>query len=284
MNKTKVLLIDLSNMIMRCLFSQMPSPTEKKFDMFKAVFFSSFFKTIAEHSPNMVICCIDGSSWRKDIYSGYKGDRQAKRDQSIVDFDAFFDVWGKLLSKMKEVFAETNIKFLEVEKTEADDQIATIVKYHPEWEITNVSTDRDFYQLFRYPHYHQWNPIKGEFMSTLNPENDLLIKIICGDKSDSIKGIKKGVGEKTALKIINNDLQAWLDENQLNEAFQLNTQLVSFESIPTIYVDTINEKVKQFTLLEQPSAKAFSNFAYNCGINMVSLNCNEYIEILKSIK
>jgi 5'-3' exonuclease len=226
----KILTLDISNMIMRCLFAQTPGPEEKEFMLFKATFFSSFFKAISEINPNRVFCCIDGSSWRKDIFEGYKASRAAKRSASIVNFDAFFAVWSDLLERLKVAFEGTNIYFVDVPKTEADDQISVIVKSHPEWECYNISSDRDFMQLFVCANYHQYDAIKKQYLSTLNPETDLLVKIITGDKSDDIPGIKKGVGIKTAEKIVNSgELDKWLEENQLTEKFMLNSKLISFE-------------------------------------------------------
>jgi len=40
--------------------------------------------------------------------------------------------------------------------------------------------------------------------STCNPQHDLMLKIICGDKSDCIPGCFKRCGVKTAMKYILN--------------------------------------------------------------------------------
>jgi 5'-3' exonuclease len=281
----KILTLDISNMIMRCLFAQTPGPEEKEFLLFKATFFSSFFKAISEINPNRVFCCIDGTSWRKDIYEGYKASRAAKRSASIVNFDKFFEVWGNLLERMKKAFEGTNIYFVDVPRTEADDQIAVITKYHPQWECYNVSSDRDFMQLFVYPNYHQFDAIKKEYLGTLNPETDLLVKIITGDKSDDIPGIKRGTGVKTAEKIVNSgELDKWLDENNLNEQFLLNSKLISFENIPTEYVEAINRVVDSFEYNPEPRAKKFNEFSNNSGIGLLVTNIIEYTNIIKSIK
>lgn len=281
----KVLTLDISNMIMRCLFAQTPGPEEKEFMLFKATFFSSFFKAISEINPNRVFCCIDGSSWRKDIFEGYKASRAAKRSASIVNFDAFFAVWSDLLERLKVAFEGTNIYFVDVPKTEADDQISVIVKSHPEWECYNISSDRDFMQLFVCPNYHQYDAIKKQYLSTLNPETDLLVKIITGDKSDDIPGIKKGVGIKTAEKIVNSgELDKWLEENQLNEKFMLNSKLISFENIPTEYTEAIKRVVNSFEYVPEPRAKKFNEFAMNSGISLLMVNLIEYTNIIKNIK
>ena len=281
----KILTLDISNMIMRCLFAQTPGPEEKEFMLFKATFFSSFFKAISEINPNRVFCCIDGSSWRKDIFEGYKASRAAKRSASIVNFDAFFAVWSDLLERLKVAFEGTNIYFVDVPKTEADDQISVIVKSHPEWECYNVSSDRDFMQLFVCANYHQYDAIKKQYLSTLNPETDLLVKIITGDKSDDIPGIKKGVGIKTAEKIVNSgELDKWLEENQLTEKFMLNSKLISFENIPTEYTEAIKRVVNSFEYVPEPRAKKFNEFAMNSGISLLMVNLIEYTNIIKNIK
>jgi 5'-3' exonuclease len=281
----KILTLDISNMIMRCLFAQTPGPEEKEFMLFKATFFSSFFKAISEINPNRVFCCIDGSSWRKDIFEGYKASRAAKRSASIVNFDAFFAVWSDLLERLKVAFEGTNIYFVDVPKTEADDQISVIVKSHPEWECYNISSDRDFMQLFVCANYHQYDAIKKQYLSTLNPETDLLVKIITGDKSDDIPGIKKGVGIKTAEKIVNSgELDKWLEENQLTEKFMLNSKLISFENIPTEYTEAIKRVVNSFEYVPEPRAKKFNEFAMNSGISLLMVNLIEYTNIIKNIK
>ena len=281
----KILTLDISNMIMRCLFAQTPGPEEKEFMLFKATFFSSFFKAISEINPNRVFCCIDGSSWRKDIFEGYKASRAAKRSASIVNFDAFFAVWSDLLERLKVAFEGTNIYFVDVPKTEADDQISVIVKSHPEWECYNFSSDRDFMQLFVCANYHQYDAIKKQYLSTLNPETDLLVKIITGDKSDDIPGIKKGVGIKTAEKIVNSgELDKWLEENQLTEKFMLNSKLISFENIPTEYTEAIKRVVNSFEYVPEPRAKKFNEFAMNSGISLLMVNLIEYTNIIKNIK
>ena len=140
-------------------------------------------------------------------------------------------------------------------------------------------------QLFVYPNYHQFDAIKKEYLGTLNPETDLLVKIITGDKSDDIPGIKRGTGVKTAEKIVNSgELDKWLDENNLNEQFLLNSKLISFENIPTEYVEAINRVVDSFEYNPEPRAKKFNEFANNSGIGLLVTNIIEYTNIIKSIK
>jgi 5'-3' exonuclease len=91
---------------------------------------------------------------------------------------------------------------------EGDDLIANYVKN--KWKnerIVIVSGDRDLTQLIN-DEVCQYIPSLKKFISPKNSveelgvthENTLLKKIICGDSSDNIKGIK-GLGEQTLLKL-----------------------------------------------------------------------------------
>jgi 5'-3' exonuclease len=69
-----------------------------------------------------------------------------------------------------------------------------------------MSTDRDMTQLIS-DSVVIWNPSKDDFVTTKNSvqalgithENIVLEKILCGDVSDNIKGVK-GLGEQTLIK------------------------------------------------------------------------------------
>lgn len=274
----------MSNFIMRALYSNKPDPLDKKFDLFKAVFFSTFFKTLNDNPANLVLCCLDSESWRKSIYPEYKSGRAAKRAQSVIDFTEFFKVWENLVTQLIDVFSDTNIKFIKVDHAECDDIIGVVTKYHQDWDITNVSSDKDFYQLMKYKNYKQFDPIKKSFITSLNPETELLVKIIVGDSGDSISGLQRGVGVKTAEKIINTDLQGWLEKNELTEKFNLNTQLISFDAVPLEHVTAINEKVNEISYIEQPSARKFAMFTANSGIGTLSVNQTDFMSIIQNIK
>lgn len=225
-----VLLFDLSNLMMRCLFAQTPGPEEKKFTMFKQTFLTSFMKVIKDNKPDKIIVVEDSESWRKEIYPQYKADRKAKREKSVVNFDAFFPVAAKFFASLSKAFR--NIQFIRLPRCEADDIIASIVKNKPEWNIVNISSDTDFHQLYVYKNYRQYDGLKREFIECLNPEQELLLKIIRGDTTDFIPSLKKGIRTKTLISIINEDLDAWLKEENLTEQFDRNMKLISFACIP----------------------------------------------------
>lgn len=276
----KILIFDTSNLMMRSLFASNPSPIEKTFDMFKLTFLASLMKTIKENEPDRVIMVQDSESWRKDIYPDYKATRAAKREASVVNFTVFFPVAEEFLKQLEQCFK--NIQFIRIPKAEADDIIATLVKNLSNDNIINVSSDKDFYQLFKYKNYSQYDGIKHQFIQVLNPENELLLKIILGDKGDNIPSLKRGVGPKKAQAIIDEDLDLWLTTEGLHERFNENNQLISFECIPNDLTLAIMKSVNTFER-GQFDAKQYFKFINKSGLAELMDKLTEYSEIIKGL-
>lgn len=277
----KVLIFDISNLMMRCLFAQKVDPAEKRFDLFKLTFLGSFTKALKQHTPDRVIWVEDSESWRKELCSDYKANRAAKREQSVVNFDVFFPVATEFFESLHKCFK--NIPFIRVPKAEADDCIATIVKNKPEWNIINISSDKDFYQLFKYPNYAQYDAVKHEFVQCLNPEQALLVKIITGDKSDNIAGLKRGIGPAKALKIINEDLDKWIADEKLQEKYELNTKLISFNCIPKEIELDIMKALDSFEYQEFDT-KAYFKFVQMNGLVELMDTIQEFTNLVKGLK
>lgn len=276
----KVMLFDTSNLMMRSLYANKPSPTENKFDLVKLTFIGSMIKEIKSHQPDKVIMVEDSESWRKEIYPAYKATREAKRAADAINFTAFYSEMNKFFEKLS--ICCKNIQFLKVPKAEADDCIAVIVKNKPDWNIINVSSDKDFYQLFKYSNYSQWDGVNKKFIEVLDPEQALQVKIITGDKGDNIPALKYRVGVATAIKILNEDLDAWLKKEQLDERYKQNTQLISFDAIPNEIELSIINTVNDFKVEAFDNRKYF-NFVSNSGLAELVERFTEYSETLKKL-
>lgn len=105
------------------------------------------------------------------------------------------------------------VDFIEAQGHEADDYIASLCScYKDKYNITIVSTDRDFLQLvdekvFVYSPRGKlsilFTPDKVKEKFNINPSQIIDYKILVGDNSDNISGVKS-IGPKTAVKILNN--------------------------------------------------------------------------------
>ena len=125
------------------------------------------------------------------------------------------------LKKQKEIIErileELCVRQQEFDDVEGDDIIAYYVKNRKENEkIVIMSSDRDITQLIS-DDVAVWNPRMDKLIKKedtvkdlgMTHENIVLEKILCGDVSDNIKGVK-GLGEQTLIKyfpeIVNNKI------------------------------------------------------------------------------
>ena len=128
---------------------------------------------------------------------------------------------------IKSILEELCIRQYEYENTEGDDIIAYYTKHKKENEkVVVVSSDKDLTQLIS-DTVIIYNPRLRDFVTKDNSvekigithENVVLEKILCGDASDNIKGVK-GMGETTLLKLFPNlktkksDLRAVIERSK----------------------------------------------------------------------
>ena len=111
-------------------------------------------------------------------------------------------------SLIQDILENLYIRQFIYDDVEGDDLIAYYVQHKkPNERVVIVSGDRDLTQLIN-DEVCQYIPTMKKFISPKNSveelgmthENTLVKKIICGDTSDNIKGIK-GMGEQTLVKL-----------------------------------------------------------------------------------
>lgn len=140
---------------------------------------------------------------RYDIYKPYKSGRGKDYENGTQPIDESELVQRKLVW---DYLNEMYVRQLKHEVIESDDFIAYYcLNKLPNERITIASTDRDYCQLISNEIRIYFLDLKvyvdsSNFSSYFcyHKDNSLLIKTVCGDDSDSIKGIK-GVKDKTLL-------------------------------------------------------------------------------------
>ena len=139
---------------------------------------------------------------RRKIYENYKI-RKKSNFKDKEHQNSFYSQKQRLQQYLEEIF----IRQTSFDNYEADDAIAFYCKNVKKENITILTNDRDLLQLISSKvNVRLFNRdeliVKGEkikYEGFLIPiENIKLLKIICGDSSDGIKGIK-GVGVKTVI-------------------------------------------------------------------------------------
>jgi len=217
--KTRTLLVDSSYLLKRSFHGAKDTYTSK-FGHIGGLysFLTTVRKLIKEHMINKVVLVWDGEGggiMRHRIDRDYKANRKTKEWHKKIEMTAaeIRRETAKEESIMKQrkriqAYAEQlYLRQIEVDDVEADDIIAAYCQqYNNKEEIFLYSNDRDFAQLLDlnitiiFPNIDQ--PVtKASYMMHFNHHysNALVMKIICGDTADNIKGIK-GMGEDTLLK------------------------------------------------------------------------------------
>ncbi|PTI10087.1 flap endonuclease [Staphylococcus xylosus] len=169
-------------------------------------FIRHVFTAINEIQPTHVAVCWDmgKSTFRNDMFDGYKQNRPAPPDELIPQFDY-----------VKEVSNQFGFVNIGVQNFEADDVIGTLAEaYSEQNQVYIVTGDRDILQCIN-PNVEIWLTKKGfniynrytlnRFQSeySLNPSQLVDVKAFMGDTADGYSGVK-GIGEKTAIKLIQN--------------------------------------------------------------------------------
>ena len=143
---------------------------------------------------------LSAPTFRHKLYKDYKGTRKKMPDELRPQ-----------IQLAKEMLRLMNIKTIEKEGLEADDLIGIISKNYDHKTII-ITGDKDAYQLIDdktevwltrrgISEIDLFNKEKVFEEYELNPKQFIDVKALMGDSSDNIPGIK-GVGEKTALKLI----------------------------------------------------------------------------------
>lgn len=247
------IIIDLANVFFRARHA-IKGDTDIKLGMAFHITFNAMRKAWRDFNGDHVIFCLEGRSWRKDIYKPYKAQRAEQRAAATVaeqDADEIF--WEAFATFADFIQNKTNCTVLQHENLEADDLIAGWIQNHPDDNHVIISTDSDFYQLIA-PNVKQYNGItevtithEGYFdkknkhvidkktklpKEAPNPQWLLFEKCMRGDTSDNIfsafpgvrtKGTKNKVGLIEAFSDKNTKgfawnnlmLQRWVDHNKI---------------------------------------------------------------------
>jgi 5'-3' exonuclease len=217
MTKTYAL-IDTANTFFRARHvASRNSTPEEKIGMALHLTLASVNQAVRKYSIDHVVFCLEGRSFRKDLYAPYKRNRivdaMSVTEEEAEESKLFWETYEKFTTYIKE---KTNVSVLRHERAEADDMIARFIHLHPEDNHYIISTDTDYNQLIT-DRVKQFNGVTGE-LATLegyfkesgkpvldkekkpklleDPEYGLFKKIIRGDSGDNVFSAFPGCREK----------------------------------------------------------------------------------------
>ena len=223
---------------------------------------------------DIVIACDNRKYWRRELFPHYKAGRKKDRDSSPFDWVAIY----KALNQIKDEIAEHfPYPVIEIDTTEADDIIASLVFWSQENELVMegvseepqpiliLSGDHDFMQLQRYPNVKQYSPIHRKWVK-LNgtPDQVVMEHVITGDKGDGVPnflsdddtfvkegGRQKPIRKKDLAEWRNRSISDWKDTPHW-EKIKRNFDLVDLRRIPeTLQSACINSYCTQRNLRDK---------------------------------
>jgi 5'-3' exonuclease len=180
-------LIDTANTFFRArhIASRNSDPWEKV-GMALHLSLSSVNQVVRKFGIDHVIFCLEGRSFRKELYKPYKANRKldesAMTEAEVEENKMFWETYDMVTTFLRE---KTNVSVLRHERAEADDMIARFIHLHPNDKHYIISSDTDFVQLIN-ENVYQYNGIANQFI-TLDGYHDDKGRLIVDKKTKETK-------------------------------------------------------------------------------------------------
>ena len=254
-----MILIDLNQVMISNLMAQnrgnlseLPSKDAVRHSILNTI--RAFNVKFKDEYGEMILCGDAAEPWRRDIFPHYKHQRRKGRVESQIDWDGLF----KIMSEIREEFVtKLPYKVLHIEKCEADDIIATLVKQQTEDLYLIISGDKDFIQLQHYGNVYQFSPLLKSFIGEQEDATVFLREqIIKGDRSDGVPNILSDdeifLRDERQKPINKKRLEEWSNiENiplgsETRKYYERNKRLIDLSMIPENISESIINRYKDY--------------------------------------
>lgn len=267
-----MILLDLSNVFYRCLFSleklnneipnYQPSLNELKSSMLNEI--NNINEKFTIDWGRLMICCDGKGNWRYGFFKEYKQKRTENKVSDTRDWDSLRRMFDEIKQDIK-----NNSKWpvLEVNDLEADDIIALIVKYSKD-KLLIVSNDKDLNQLVE-GNTKQFSLMNNDYVT--KEHHPLTEAILTGDSGDGVPNIFSDDDhyvkeDKIRAKPVTKSMKEYFQDKILNEASLI------------VYINEINEKSKDKLDLD----KIIHNYQRNKLMIDLSMIPSKYDELFKT--
>jgi hypothetical protein len=146
---SKYIIVDTANLFYRCRHAVQGDAYSKAGLALHAVF-RSIRKLWREYKADHVVFCLEGHSWRYEVYPKYKSARKVQRQLANLkaadqeEDQVFRETFEELIKFLRE---KTNATVLHSDGVEGDDWVARFIQIHPDDDHLLVSGDTDFIQM-----------------------------------------------------------------------------------------------------------------------------------------
>jgi hypothetical protein len=227
----------------------------------------------------LILCCDDRKSWRKELFPNYKASRKKTRSAAPIDWENLYECLNQLKEELIEWFP---YKVLQAEKAEADDIIAVLVGLANERTLI-LSSDKDFIQLHHF-NVRQYSPIQKKFVEG-DAKWSLHEKLVKGDVGDGVPNIMSDdnvfIDEGRRQKpITKKKVDAWYDldpdmycDAEMLRNYNRNKQLIDLGEVPESIRINIT---KQFEKAVVGDRKRLLTYFINHRLKNLTENLSEF--------
>ena len=314
------LLVDTQNMFFRARHvAQRGASLDEKIGLAFHIMFNSVKKANNMFNGDHVVFCLEGRSWRKDVYEPYKKNRKVVLDKRSPREQEEDQYWWEAYDDFLDFLVEqTNSSAIRSSVAEADDVIALWIEAHKDSKNVIVSTDSDFYQLIS-PTVSLYNGMTNQIVTANgfydekdnpvidkktnqpkgapDPEWLLFEKCIRGDSSDNVftafpkvrkTKIKEAFDDRHNQGFVWNNfmLSKWTDHNGndmvVKDCYERNKQLVDLSQQPDeVRTNILTEIVRaqNSKSIEQVGVR-FMKFCNKYSLEKLAQNPTEHAKYL----
>ena len=227
----------------------------------------------------LILCCDDRKSWRKELFPNYKASRKKTRSAAPIDWENLYECLNQLKEELIEWFP---YKVIQADKAEADDVIAVLVGLANERTLI-LSSDKDFVQLHQF-NVRQYSPIQKKFVEG-DAKWSLHEKLVKGDVGDGVPNIMSDdnvfIDEGRRQKpITKKKVDAWYDldpdmycDAEMLRNYNRNKQLIDLSEVPESICINIT---KQFEKAVVGDRKRLLTYFVEHGLKNLTENLSEF--------
>jgi hypothetical protein len=295
--------------------------TEQQLALALHIILTSIKKVWNQFDGSHTVFCLEGRSWRKDVYQPYKANRKVaainRTPKEVEEDQVFFEVMDHFI---KFVSGQTNCTVLRHPEAEADDMIARWIALHPDDQHVIISSDSDFQQLVS-KNVKIYNGIvgllytdhgvydkdgniaknkHGKDMPIPDPEWLLFEKCIRGDDGDNVMSAFPGVRTKKLQEAFNDRtsrgfawnnlmLSKWTDhegrEHRVKDDFERNKLLIDLTQQPADLIEKFDKLISE-SIITEPRKQvglALMRFCNLHGLLKIEKSSAEFSTCLSSV-